>query len=121
MGGDDIRDMIDSIHDEGVVEKARLIRSSGRFVKISGKPEIYVYLGDREDHVVVDSIYCSCTGFQTRLAQGRPTCSHVVAVRLGLSRHRSLTLPPGDVARIVWEVLTGGLTGRLRKIIHGLE
>ena len=111
----------DYIDDAGILEKAKVIRSSGRFVKISGRPEIYVYLGDNGDHIIVDTVYCSCTGFQARLAQGRPVCSHVMAVRLGLPRYRSLLLEPHDVAGIVWEVLTGGLTGRLRKIMHGLE
>ena len=120
MGGDKGWESIDDMlsrADEGLVEKAKALASSGRFIVISGRPEILVYLGETEDHVIVDRSYCSCRGFMIRL--GRPEgsgCSHVLAVRMGLRRVRRVDVG-GMVGRIVWEVLTGGYTKTLRERI----
>ncbi len=120
MGGDKDWESIDDMlsrADEGLVEKARVLASSGRFIVISSRPEIIVYLGEMEDHVVVDRSYCSCRGFMMRLGRpGGSGCSHVLAVRMGLRRVRSVNVG-GLVGRIVWEVLTGGYTRTLRELI----
>ena len=104
--------------------KVRSLAYSGRIVRISRRPAIYVYLGSGRDHVIVGGIYCSCEGF-TRRAQRLEGCTHVFAVRLAASEGRiaSVELPPRLAARIVWEVLTGGLTRTLRETIYrrGLE
>ncbi len=89
--------------------RVRYVAYSGRFVLLSLRPLIAVYMGEESDHVIVDGVYCSCEGFQRRLSRGEIGCSHVYAlpVALGNGRYTLLSLGPGRIARIVWEILTG--------------
>ncbi len=88
---------------------------------ISRSPEIIVYLGSGSDYLIVARRYCSCEAFIRGLARGAPGCKHVYGARMAVraGRVRVLEPGPGVVGRIVWEVLTGGLTGTLRKLLYG--
>ena len=113
--------LIDKYTSEGVERRARSIAVSGRLVVIHTSPEILVYLGEKEDHIIVDRRYCSCQGFAMRLAkpEGGVGCSHVKAARMPERRVRILELGPGEVELVTWEVLTGGFTSTLRRKIYG--
>ncbi len=104
---------------EDVLRRARYIAFTKRIVLVWENPRIYVYVGEDSDHVLVDSHYCSCEGFARRLLQGsRVACSHVYAVRIAenTGRIRRMVLEdPDELALIVWEVLTGGLSPTLRR------
>ena len=88
---------------------------------VSTRPLIAVYLGETGDHVVVEGYYCSCEGFMRRLARGELGCTHVYALREAVDKGRVTLLekPPGVVARIVWEILTGGRSKTLRLALRG--
>ncbi|MCE4600613.1 MAG: hypothetical protein F7C38_03505 [Desulfurococcales archaeon] len=100
----------------------RALAYSNRFVRLWRDPPLMVYLGDHGDYLLVDGHYCSCPGFTMRTSRrGVAGCTHVYAVRIALreGRFRDLSgsLSPGDVAAIVWEVLTGGLAVMVRRML----
>ena len=103
--------------------RVRYVAYSGRFVVLSLRPLIAVYIGEESDHVVVEGVYCSCEGFQRRLARGEFGCSHIYALPLALRsrRYTLLSLAPGEVARIVWEALTGVRSVTLRLALRERE
>ncbi len=97
--------------------------NSGRFVVIWKDPLIAVYLGEHGDYVIVDGVYCSCEGFMRRISsRGVGGCSHVFAARRvfheGEGRFREVDISVGEAVDIVWEVLTGGLTKKLREKLY---
>lgn len=116
----EIDELIDRFRDESVERKARAIAASGRLVRVSRRPEIIVYLGFTGDYVIVDGRYCSCPGFSRRLSRpgGGVGCSHVLAARMPGRRVREAEVGRGELARIVWQVLTGGFTLDLRRRLY---
>ncbi|MCE4601927.1 MAG: SWIM zinc finger family protein [Desulfurococcales archaeon] len=113
--------LIDRFTSEVIGKRAKSIALSGRLVMIHESPEILVYLGEREDYVIVDKRYCSCQGFLMRLAKPEDGvgCSHVKAARMSDRRVRVKNLGPDEVETVVWEALTGGFTMSLRRKIYG--
>jgi len=79
-----------------------------------------VYLGGERDHVIVGGVFCSCEGFARRAPRGLGGCTHVFAYREAARSGRlaRAELSPGEVVRVVWEVLTGGLTKTLRQKLY---
>lgn len=123
-----------------VMAEARELALSSRFVKVrSGKLEVWVYLGPREDHLLVaaghpkemgkaaeEPVYCSCEAFQLRFISEERSlaCKHVHALRLvlrGLATHAEVELKdPGQLAEIINEVIDIGRSVTLRKVLSGL-
>ncbi len=93
-----------------------------RYVRISREPEIWVYIGRNEDHVLVPRLYCSCLDFLVNVVgrrRGSP-CYHLVGLELARrsGRTRDLSKKLGEKApTIVLEVLTRGFSGALRRLV----
>jgi predicted nucleic acid-binding Zn finger protein len=113
--------------------------SSQRFVRLrSGNLVLWVYLGSAEDHILVPvrpripgtvkelPVYCSCEGFQRRLASDEEFgCTHSLAL-MRLSRgspgfYRSEELPPEVLVKVVDEILTLGQSVTLRVALYSRE
>ncbi len=105
-------------------QRIQYAANSGRFVLLWRDPLILVYLGENGDYVVVDGVYCSCEGFARRVSRrGVGGCSHVYAARRIFDgspggKYRVVEASLDEVVLVVWEVLTGGLTHTLRKILY---
>ena len=120
----DIEDMIRKY--SGISDPSRVAAASrsGRFILVRRNPEIYIYLGEDGDYIIVDGVYCSCNGFMSRIGRARDSvgCTHVLAARRGVERiHDFSWIGDGVLVRIIWEVLTGGLTHSLREIIYRVK
>ncbi|MGC9210154.1 MAG: hypothetical protein ACP5FT_02680 [Acidilobus sp.] len=108
-----------------------------RFVKVrSGELEVWVYMGLREDHLLVASrpsrshraaaeepIYCSCESFQIRfLSEERSLgCKHTEGLRLvlrGQAPYSEVSVrDPSELLAIINEVLDQGRSPTLRRLM----
>lgn len=93
-----------------------------RYARISVHPEVWVYLGGKEDHVLIPRLYCSCLDFLVNVVgrrRGSP-CYHLVGLELArkLGRTRDLSSLAGPKApRIVLEILEHGFSGEVRRLV----
>lgn len=114
--------------------------ASRRYVRLSsGRLEIWVYMGAREDHLLVPQrvkpvgprsfslrpTYCSCDGFQLRLSSDHEVgCTHVVSfykvARAG-PLAPSVKVSSDEMAQIIMEILTLGRSVSLRRAIANMQ
>ncbi len=92
-----------------------------RYIRISVHPEAWVYLGRREDHVLVPRLYCSCLDFLVNVVGRRrkSPCYHLVGLELArkLGRVKDLSSLAGPQApKIMLEILEHGFSRELRRL-----
>lgn len=98
--------------------KAREAGLSWRFVRVSRDPEVWVYLGESGDYIVIPGLYCSCPRFQLSLGSGPPYgCHHVYGLRVAVEEGRYREVEGLDLAQVVHEVFTMGRAVSVRRII----
>lgn len=91
---------------------------SWRFVRVSRDPEVWVYLGESGDHLVVPGLYCSCTKFQMSLSGGPPYgCHHVYGLKVAVREGRYREVEGLDLAQVVSEVFNLGIAVSVRRAI----
>ncbi len=125
-GGYTSEELANQLSDEQYVEKFEHPRiaealQGTRYVRISLSPEMWVYLGRKEDHVLVPRLYCSCLDFLVNVVGRRrkSPCYHLAGLELArkLGRTRDLSSLAGPRApRIVLEILEHGFSGELRRL-----
>ncbi len=98
--------------------RAREAGLSWRFVRVSRDPEVWVYLGESGDYIVIPGLYCSCPRFQLSLSTGPPYgCHHVYGLRVAVEEGRYREVEDVDLTQIVHEVFTMGRAVSLRRMI----
>ena len=122
-----ISDMRQSLRDLDEIDKAKIgeALAGRRFVKIHANPDIFIYLGLDEDHVLVKDTYCSCNGFFIQvLGEGRKKhCSHLAALHnigkdyIDLSHVYDID----ELFTIILEVFYSNRSKSLRQIVYGSE
>ncbi|MCE4604910.1 MAG: SWIM zinc finger family protein [Aeropyrum sp.] len=95
-----------------------VLGSSMRYVRVDhGSSSIWVYIGDREDYVLLEGLYCSCPSFAASLRKGGWGCKHLAglkaAVRLG--RFRSVEATPSEAVEMAVEAISAGIAVSLRR------
>jgi len=103
------------------IKKALSAAMSGKILRIYEKPEILVFLGDVEDHVLVGEFYCNCKDFQINvlIQKKRKACYHLLSACIAGEKNKISFFSLDDVlARlIVKEIISNGKTITLRRII----
>ncbi len=103
------------------VKKAFSAALSGRIIRIYGEPEILVFMGDVEDHVLVRDFYCNCKDFQINalIQKKRKACYHLLAACIASEKNKIAFFSFDEVlARlIVREIISNGKTITLRRIL----
>ena len=100
--------------------------SEKRLIRLSGRPEIWAYMGRRRDYVIVPRIFCSCRDFLVNSvgrSKHRP-CYHLVAQVLASRQeaYRELAgvIDDYEAWRIVSEILEDGLSRTMRAVLRRL-
>lgn len=93
-----------------------------KLVRVSSRPEIWVYLGASRDYVMVDRRYCSCPSFTYSISRGEsPRCKHLdglpAVVSAGKYRDLTSVLKRDEVASIIMEVMILGFSGKIREVL----
>jgi predicted nucleic acid-binding Zn finger protein len=98
-----------------------------KVVRIARLPvELWVVIGREADYLVLRGTYCSCPHFQIRVLGMHidEPCYHLVAVELAArtGRYHDLTetLNTAQVLDIVMEIIAGGRSTTLRKVLYQL-
>ncbi|MDM7275768.1 MAG: SWIM zinc finger family protein [Thermoprotei archaeon] len=94
------------------------IALSLRFIKLSDKHKLWIYIGHKGDYVVIERLYCSCSSFIRSLTR-KPGCPHLAALEEAkrLGKYRKLEANPRDIEQILWESLNTKLSTTLRKLL----
>lgn len=109
-------------------EKIKEESYSDKFILISKKPELWVYLGEHGDHLLVTktgaAIYCSCKGFRMNLERKDALgCTHVYSLKISasLGRYRDISyrINKDDLHRIIEEILEVDYSYTLRLKLLG--
>jgi len=114
----DIEGSLEENLDDEVRRRAQAAAQSGRLVRISEEPPLYVFMGEHGDHLVVGGVYCTCEAFYYSTLRGRPGCYHVYAARLGGGHARSLNLDLDTLITVVSEILNAGFSPTLRRVLY---
>ncbi|GAB6147731.1 hypothetical protein [Stetteria hydrogenophila] len=98
--------------------RAREAGLSWRFVRVSREPEVWVYLGESGDYIVIPGLYCSCPRFQLGLSSTPfHGCHHVHGVRYAVEEGRYREVEGLDLAQVVREVFTLGRAVSVRRAV----
>ncbi len=118
---EDPRDISEALSGSIPGEFERRAREAGlswRFVRVSRDPEVWIYLGESGDYIVIPGLYCSCPRFQLSLTAGPPYgCHHVYGLRVAVKEGRYREVEGLDLAQVVHEVFTMGRAVSVRRII----
>ena len=117
----DIRDVFELLRGEIPEELKRKAKEAGlswRFVRVSRDPEVWVYLGESGDYIVIPRLYCSCPRFQLSLRSGPPYgCHHVYGLLVAVEEGRYREVEGLDLAQVIHEVFTIGRAVSVRRVI----
>jgi len=106
--------------------KVNEIGLSNRFILISKYPELWVYIGEHGDHLILSSngspLYCSCKGFRMQIEKRTyKGCSHIYALKIAIkfSRYRDLSnkISLSDLNKIIEEIMEVDYSSHLREIL----
>ncbi|MGC9071787.1 MAG: SWIM zinc finger family protein [Acidilobus sp.] len=120
-----------------VRQKALGLTVPSRFIKVkSRRLEVWVYIGPREDHVLITStphrsgrkaleepVYCSCESFQIRFLSEEMSlgCKHIEGLKLVLKGEAPYikvnVKDPSELFTIITEVLEQGRSKTLRRFL----
>jgi predicted nucleic acid-binding Zn finger protein len=114
----DIDEFLEENLDEETKRRAVAAARSGRLVRISDSPPLYIFMGEHGDHIIVDGVYCTCEAFYFSSLRGRPHCYHVYAARLEGGSAKTVDLDVDEVIEVVEEVMNVGFSVTLRKILY---
>ncbi|MCX8195899.1 MAG: hypothetical protein N3F67_02320 [Acidilobaceae archaeon] len=111
MGG--IREEVEERAREKEEEAKGIAR---RVVALNAARGLWAYVGAERDYFMIDGLYCSCSSFAHSLPE-RAGCVHLAALRLakGSGRFRDLRMGEEEVRRVIWEIISVGLSVTLRK------
>jgi predicted nucleic acid-binding Zn finger protein len=87
------------------------------------EPPTYFYIGERNDHLIIPYIYCTCKNFTIRVMvkKEKKTCKHLLMLRLALekSMYRTIMIRELDLYRkIINEIINIGISPTLRKLLY---
>lgn len=94
-----------------------------RFIKVNvdGKTLIWIFMGRREDHIIIPRTYCSCKDFIIHvLSQRRKLfCYHLVGQVIAEreKKYREVNVDLKTCSIIVDEILDKGISVTLRRIL----
>ncbi len=105
------------------VSKALAAANEGRIIRISVNPEIVIFVGEKQDYVIVPQNYCSCKDYLLNVVirRRRRSCYHILAycIALRIGRVREIvTQEYGVKTLIVRETITLGKSPTLRKLFE---
>ncbi|MCS7107357.1 MAG: hypothetical protein NZ902_04555 [Acidilobaceae archaeon] len=93
----------------------RLRAIARRLVAIDLEKGFWAYVGRERDHFLIEGLYCSCSSFALSLTK-RAGCEHLSALRVA-KRSGAVRELKVDVASVVWEIVSVGLSPTLRKAL----
>jgi predicted nucleic acid-binding Zn finger protein len=107
---------------ENSVKKAVVSALSRRLYLIHRDPEIYFFLGEERDHILLKSRFCNCMDFLLNVVirRKRVSCYHLLALCISLEKGSLVEHIVGDkvlLMRIIREVVIEGRSRLMRKIL----
>lgn len=98
------------------IRKALRAAIEGRIVELVEGLGLYAFLGEDEDYVLVEELFCSCPDFRVRVLSKRErrNCYHLLALCLSKAMGRVVKQPLAD-PRLIYDVLVEILTSKRAK------
>ncbi len=86
------------------------------------EPPVWFYIGERSDHVVVPSLFCTCKHFiiRTMCERVERYCNHILAQRIAWAKkwYREINVTRYELYIIIEEIIEHGRSRMLRKKIY---
>ena len=104
------------------VRKAISSALSQRVYLIHKEPEIYFFLGEERDHILLQETFCNCMDFLLNVVirRKRVSCYHLLALCISLEKGYIVEHIVEDkilLMRIIREVIINGKSKLMRKIL----
>lgn len=99
---------------------------SNKFILISKEPELWVFLGEHGDHLILSkndtAIYCSCKGFRMEIEKkSNKGCTHVYALKIAKKfnkfRDVSANISIEELNKIIEQIMELDYSSYLRTIL----
>jgi predicted nucleic acid-binding Zn finger protein len=128
-----VRDTIKYVEEEGLKDIDREVYARVSLKKIvkpiieinndTYEPPTYFYIGERNDHLMIPYIYCTCKNFTIRVMvkKEKRTCKHLLMLKLALSKsmYRIVVIKGFSLYRkIINEIINIGISPTLRKLLY---
>ncbi len=128
-----VRDTIKYVEEEGlkgvdreVYARVLLKKIVKPVIKIGNEtyePPTYFYIGERNDHLIIPYIYCTCKNFTIRVMvkKEKKTCKHLLMLKLALkkSMYRIVEFRGlGLYRKVINEIINIGISPTLRKLLY---
>ncbi len=93
------------------------------FIKDYGmEAPTWIYLGHREDHIVIPKTYCTCKNFNIGVMTRKQllSCKHLIVQWIAErnNRYRTLRINIDDYRKIIKEILEIGISPTIRKLLY---